>query len=252
MLRLQVPDTNDKQIKMFTSGLKRVISHAVKQAEPITSVLLLKMSKVVNYSDRVEMVAWTATLIGFYLFLRKSNLVPDTMTTFDQEKQFCRGDVNLLGVDKAMMVEIRWSKTIQHKQKILRLPVLPADNKAVCPVFWMHYMVTAIPAMAHHPTFTIALKPTILALSVNQLIYRFRKWLKLINQEADKFSLHSLRRGGTTFAYQSDIEGEMIKLLGDWASDAYKRYIDVSMDKRFESMRTFVDALNKLVEASYI
>ena len=93
------------------------------------------MSKVVNYADRVEMVAWTATLLGFYLFLRKSNLVPDTMDTYNVEQQFCRGDINLLGMDKAMMIEIRWSKTIQHKQKILRLPVLPAHNKAVCPVF---------------------------------------------------------------------------------------------------------------------
>ena len=39
-------------------------------------------------------------------------------------------------------------------------------------------------------------------------------------------------QGGATFAYQSDIEAEMIKLMGDWASDAYKRYIDVSMDKK--------------------
>ena len=58
--------------------------------------------------------------------------------------------------------------------------------------------------------------------------------------------------GGATFAYQADIEGEMIKLLGDWASDTYKRYIDVSMDKRYDSMNTFVQALNRLVEASYI
>ena len=48
------------------------------------------------------------------------------------------------------------------------------------------------------------------------------------------------------FAYQANMEGEMIKLLGDWASDTYKRYVDVSMDKRYESMKTFVEALNKM------
>ena len=50
---------------------------------------------------------------------------------------------------------------------------------------------------------------------------------------------------GATFAYQSDMEGEMIKLLGGWVSDCYKRYIDVSMDKRYDSMKAFVEALNK-------
>ena len=40
----------------------------------------------------------------------------------------------------------------------------------------------------------------------------------------------------------------MIKLLGDWASDAYKRYIDISMDKRYDTMKAFVEGLNKLTE----
>ena len=62
------------------------------------------------------------------------------------------------------------------------------------------------------------------------------------------FSLYSLRRGGATFAYQSNIEAEMIKLMGDWASDAYKRYIDISMDKRFDSMKLFVEAVNKICD----
>ena len=61
------------------------------------------------------------------------------------------------------------------------------------------------------------------------------------------FSLHLLRRGGATFAFQSDMEGQMIKLLGDWASDCYERYIDVTIDQRYDSMKTFVEALDKLI-----
>ena len=76
--------------------------------------------------------------------------------------------------------------------------------------------------------------------------------MKLIDQDSSQFSLHSLRWGGATFAFQTNMEAEMIKLVGDWASDCYKRYVDVSMDKRFDSMKTFVDALNKLCLESYI
>ena len=64
--------------------------------------------------------------------------------------------------------------------------------------------------------------------------------------DASLFSLHSIRRGGATFAYQSNMEGEMIQLLGDWASNTYKRYVDISMDKRYDSMKAFVEALNNL------
>ena len=248
LLGLPIPDVNDRQMKMFTTGLKRVMPHAVKQAEPVTPEILLRISKVVNYRDQVELVVWTALLLGFYMFLRKSNLIPDTMETFNKAEQFCRSDISLLGLDKAMMIDIRWSKTIQYKQKILRVPVLPAKNKAICPVFWMHVMTALVPAVHDQSAFSLRLGGRQLALSANQLIYRFRKWLLLIGQEPVKFSLHSLRRGGATFVYQSDIETEMIKLLGDWASDAYKCYIDISMDKRYDSMKLFVEALGRISE----
>ena len=58
LLGLEVPDVNDRQMKMFLTGLKQVMPHAVKQAEPVTPQLLLRLSKVGNYKDQVEMVAW--------------------------------------------------------------------------------------------------------------------------------------------------------------------------------------------------
>ena len=67
-----------------------------------------------------------------------------------------------------------------------------------------------------------------------------------------QYSLHSLCRGGATFAYRSNLESEMIKVLGGWSSDAYKRYIDVSMDQRYTSMKKFVEALDKLTLEAYI
>ena len=248
LLGLEIPSPQDRQMQMFIQGLKRVMQHAVKQAAPITPKLLNRMSKVVNYLDQMEMVSWVGTLLGFYMFLRKSNLMPDTMETFNSEQQFRRADINLLGLDRAMMCEIRWSKTIQFKQKILRLPVLPAKNKAICPVFWTHFMLGAIPAEPQDPVLMLKLKDQKVALSANQLIYRIRKWLLLLGEDPSLYSLHSLRRGGAMFAYQSNMEGEMIKLLGDWASDCYKRYVDISMDKRYDSMKSFVEALNKLCE----
>ena len=107
-------------------------------------------------------------------------------------------------------------------------------------------MVRAIPADAHDLVLVLKDGNRTVALSANQLIYRFCKWLLLIACNPAIYTLHSLRRGGATFAYQADIEGEMIKLLGDWASDTYKRYVDISMDKRYESMKAFVQALNTL------
>ena len=143
-----------------------------------------------------------------------------------------------------MMCDLRWTKTIQFKQRVLRMPVLPAHNKKICPVLWVHYMIQTIPAQPTDPAFTIYYKGQKIALSANQLITRLRRWLKIIKEPQDRYSLHSLRCRGATFAFQSNLEHKMIKLLGDWASDAYRRYCDVSIDKRYDSMKAFVQALD--------
>ena len=153
LLGFEIPDVKDRQMQMFLTGLKRVMQHTVKQAEPITPHILLHISKVVNYKDKIEVIAWTATLLGFYMFLRKSNLVPDAMDKFDSLQQFRRADVNLLGPNRAMMFEVRWTKTLQFRQKILRFPVLPAQNKAICPVFWIHRMLHDNPGEPLDPLF---------------------------------------------------------------------------------------------------
>ena len=241
-----VPDAKDKQMQMFTTGLKHVLNHVVQQAAPVTPQLLLRMSKVINYKDKIEVIAWTAMLLGFYMFLCKSNLVLEAMDKFKPLHQFRRADVNLLGLNKAMMFEVRWSKTLQFRQKVLRFPVLPAENKAICPVFWTYRMIQDNPGQPQDPLLLIDTPAAKLSLSANQLIYRIRKWLKLLGEPDQEYSLHSLRRLGATFAYQSNLEGEMIKLLGGWASDCYKRYIDISIDKRYDSMKAFVEALNNL------
>ena len=252
MLGFEVPSPQEKQMQLFTQGLKRILLHEVKQAEPITPQLLLRLSTVIDYTDHIEMVAWVATLLGFTMFLHKSNLVPEAMDKFDPEQQFTRADIQVTGPLEPIMVDLRWTKTIQFKEKVLRLPVLPVSNKKICPVLWIHYMINTIPAQPTDPAFTIYYQGIKTALSANQLLARLQKWLKLIKEQEERYSLHSLRRGGATFAFQSNMEHEMIKLLGDWTSEAYRRYCDVSMDKRYNSMKAFLAALNRVtVEDSW-
>ena len=197
----EVPDVKDRQMQMFTAGLKRVMDHTVKQAAPMTPQLLVRISKVVNYKDKVEVIAWTATLLGFYMFLCKSNLVPDAMDKFNSLHQFQRCDVSLLGVNRAMMCEVRWTKTLQNREKVLRFPVLPVDNLAICPVYWTYRMIQENPGGPQDPLFLIRTPAAVLCLSANQLLYRIRKWLKLLGEQDQLYTLHSLRRGGATFAY---------------------------------------------------
>ena len=241
-----IPDPLEKQMQLFNQGLKTLMPHATKQMKPITPEMLIKIYNIVDFTNLTDMVAWVATLVGFTMFLRRSNLAPEAMNKFDPDKQFCRKDFNVIDQETVMMAEVRWSKTIQFKEKVLRLPILPAGNKSICPVLWMHYMMEQIPGEPNDPAFMIMQKGEKLALSANQLVARLKKWLTLIGEDAEAYALHSLRRGGATFAMQCNIQGEMIKVLGDWASDAWRRYCDISMEQRFDTMQAFVEGLNKI------
>ena len=69
-----------------------------------------------------------------------------------------------------MMIEVRWSKVLQFREKILRFPALPTGNKAICPVFWMHHMITSVEAGPLDPLFSLPHRKQKIALSANQLV----------------------------------------------------------------------------------
>ena len=63
-------------------------------------------------------------------------------------------------------------------------------------------------------------------------------------KDAALFTGHSFRRGGATWAFQAGIPGELIQICGDWASDAYKRYLEFSMDDKLNLAAQFVRHLS--------
>ena len=53
-------------------------------------------------------------------------------------------------------------------------------------------------------------------------------WPGLSNLDSTCYSPHSFRRGGATFAFEAHIPSELIKAQGDWRSDCYFFYLEMS------------------------
>mmetsp|Transcript_57446 Transcript_57446/g.181875 ORF Transcript_57446/g.181875 Transcript_57446/m.181875 type:complete len:99 (+) Transcript_57446:3605-3901(+) len=62
-------------------------------------------------------------------------------------------------------------------------------------------------------------------LQYQQLVTFIKSSLRQLNIDPDCYSSHSLRRGGAMFAFLAGVSPELIKLHGDWASDAYQAYL---------------------------
>lgn len=56
--------------------------------------------------------------------------------------------------------------------------------------------------------------------------------IKDIGLDPRNYFPHSFRRGGATYAYQSGVPDHLIKLHGDWRSDAHKLYLSLPLATR--------------------
>ena len=129
-----------------------MLAHEVHQATPFTEEILKKIVKVVWFDDQKELAIWSALVTGFYLFLRKSNLVP-VSRLHDPNHQLSRRDVKISQEGDLMIITIKWSKTIQFSQKKLQIPIVADKEPEICPVRWLNCMIELIPAKGLHNLF---------------------------------------------------------------------------------------------------
>ena len=52
-------------------------------------------------------------------------------------------------------------------------------------------------------------------------------------------SSHSLRWDGAQWAAKSGLPGHVIKILGDWKSQAYERYLNLTLQDRYDTILIF-------------
>ena len=64
---------------------------------------------------------------------------------------------------------------------------------------------------------------------------RLKRLLSLSGFSPEKFSGHSLRRGGATFLYKCGASILEIQACGDWASTVFTRYLFVGLEERLLS-----------------
>ena len=224
------PVPNQIHFRMISDYIEKTNARPVKQAEPITEMALKVMFTAVNFDSELEAVAWTAVLVAFQGLFRGSNIGQPTRKTFDADRNFIRSDLYVK--DGFLTVCVRWSKTIQTKNKIVEVPMIPNDFKEICPVRFLKRMLLIIPASPHEPLFLVRDGTNRFPLTSAQVARLIKKWAKIVGLDAKKFTTHCLRRGGLNRAHEAEVQTEDLQIMGDWRSNAYKRYIKNDFRRR--------------------
>ena len=93
------------------------------------------------------------------------------------------------------------------------------------------------------PAFWVARDDVWSPLLYSAFLARFKSALRQVGLDPNLFAAHSFRRGGATRAFAMGLPGELIRVMGDWRSDAYQGYLDFPLQTRVQAMAAFVSDL---------
>lgn len=236
------PSLKEFNIKLTLRGIRRSLKHRIKQPKPMTPQLLLKIFKLLYFDRFEDTVFWAILLTGFFLLLRKSNLVPNTQDSFDKTKHLTRKQVKLN--KHFVKVTVTWSKTIQFHEKRLTYKMYSLPDSDLCPVKAFTRLFQRSIAELEQSCFLLR---DGLPFSYNMLNYRIKKFLKAAKvKKFYKYSAHSLRRGGLLLGFKSGLPKKFLKALGDWRSECFEVYLSFPTEIRDTAAKKIREKLLKM------
>ena len=235
------PSIAEPQIKLTIRGLKRTMHHKVRRALPMDPQLLKKIHSLLDHNNSFHAVFWLYCVLSFLLFCRKSNLIPNSARAFNPNKQLLWSDISFSS--QAVVVDIKWSKTNQFGDKQVTVPLLANPKSELCPVSAIRQVISLVPPIKTHSPFIFKTGTSHQLLTYPLMQSTLRVILAILGKDPTKYSSHSFRRGGATFAHVIGMKGQDIQILGGWASECYKLYLHSTVQGRVKLAKRIRDAI---------
>lgn len=222
---------DDINVKLTQKGLEKSMVHIPHRKAPLTPLILLQFHAHLNLRDSAQLALWSALLVGFLTFFRTANLVPQAFDSFSSQHALSRGSVTF--TNSGAFLTVTRTKTRQSGDTALVVPVPQIPGSPLCPTTALKLLLGTVTAPDACPLFTFASTSNQLTcITAKSLNDGIKHLASLTSLDPQLFSGHSLRRGGATFAFKCGIPAELIKLQGDWRSDAYMLYLSLPLADR--------------------
>ena len=208
-------------LKRLRRGGDRGLFHTASQAPPLRPRHLLALVQFLTSLGPSTLMPVAALLVGYFSFLRQSNLLSPSGTGWGGPHTLRRKDIqpHVLGLS----LTIHSSKTISSPQEAVELIVPSVPGSPICPVEAWRKAAAAFPAPDSAPAF---LADTITPLDSVTLTKMLRLSLAVINIPGPGlYTLHSLRRGAALACHQLGVALPAIQAQGTWESQAVYSYV---------------------------
>lgn len=235
------------ELSLVKKGISRLHGKPPNQKLPITPCILRKLLDTLDMQLGINKAFWCACLIAFHAFLRKSSLLPKSVASAECLKALLITDVVLSPNGDKLVLSVRHTKTIQFGQRRLVLPISAVSGSSLCAVDALQHMLASLKGLtipAGQPLFSyIDAAGNLQFLSHPTFVRLLKVGLCAIGLQASSYSGHSFRRGGCSHAFSLGIPAHIVKLRGDWRSNAYERYITISDNQQEAFSTIFSDSL---------
>ena len=229
------------QIRYFIKAMKinRPLSVPRRNVMSISDLKVL-IGKCKDIS--MGLVYKAVFLVAYFGMLRLSNMAPHSAQSFDHSRHLCGGDV--VFTSKYVKILIKWTKTVQTRDKIHVLSLPKLATPLLCPYSALKDIFAAYNPLPDDPLFQIKT-----AKGMQVLIdSRIRKVLSSINLRMgyppNFFTFHTFRCSGATLAYNSHVPIHQIQHHGSWTSDCVWRYIKQDQKLGEDIANTFATVVN--------
>ena len=230
----------DPRIKVYSKSILRT-SPFNPNIKSIIDIPML--TSLIRQCEHIHMgiVFKAAILTSFFSFLRISNLVPHSTSSFDFMKQLARADVIFAPAPPpppppppGAHILIKWSKTLQYQNKIRILKIPSLGSSPLCPVAALQQILKLYPGSPNSPLFQVKCYGTWVPLTDTRLRKALSRLILSLGWAHRNITFHSLRRSGATWAFNSNIPLQHIQSQGTWTSEAVWSYI--TQDHRTSDM----------------
>lgn len=207
-------------VQDFLTSIRINIRHTPYRRQPVLSHMLVPIMARMDNGPNGPTLAFAVSMM-FYTMLRQSNLAQPNKAAFDKTRHLLRSDIVLR--NDAVIVGIKWSKSLQGPTaSSVAAPAIPGSP--TCPVTAYRRMLSSVPTRFVDQSLLVFSDFTPMPMS-----YVNKMWsiaLKELGVRGRHYTLHSLRRGAATEAYDQGLASiDQIKRHGHWSSDAVHSYL---------------------------
>ena len=212
-------DIHDHGIKFTLQGIRRVLGDATNSATPMTVQDLKKIYTMLDMSCSEDLAFWLSLILGFRALLRKSNLFESGLA--------------LVHNDGGVLLSLRRTKTICFRECVLEIPLVSLPNSIFCVKFYSIFLRSIL----IHPSPQSHFLSYHSGSGIIPCTYQwFSKRLSsaCVSLGLNKYTSHSLRKGGATTLANAEVALHDIKSIGDWKSWSVLLYLDRPIGSKIE------------------